>query len=93
MIFLRAGGQWLFEKPASLSPSLLPSLSLALSLLHLSVFPHLPLPLPPFSPRSTVPHPPTTPPPSPDTERAVIMETSRSPPPVSPAKLCALGGN
>lgn len=63
MIFLRAGGQWLFEKPASLSPSLLPSLSLALSLLHLSVFPHLPLPLPPFSPRSTVPHPPTTTPP------------------------------
>ena len=31
MIFLRAGGQWLFEKPASLSPSLLLSLSTCLS--------------------------------------------------------------
>lgn len=36
MIFLRAGGQWLFEKPASLSPFLRLSLSLSSLLVCLS---------------------------------------------------------
>lgn len=88
MIFLRAGGQWLFEKPASLSP--VQRLSLFFTCLFFAIFT---LPFPPSSsctPLSTVAHPTPL---SPDTERAVIMETSRSPPPVSPAKLCALGGN
>lgn len=66
------------------------SLSASLSPLLVCLSPSLSLLLPPFSPRSTVPHPTLL---STDTERAVIMETSRSPPPVSPAKLCALGGN